>query len=974
MQRLQFSSRLWRLVSLWLCLALLTQLSPAPHMAAAGERPQPPATPPSSCELYPIALHTQTLAGVAAGTSIPNILNGTQPGAFGWLSWTGDGGEPTLVASLTPPGNSATYTNPSDPTDHVLSIGDRVRGRPGVANSKALRAALDRLTTVDITVPVWDTTAGSGSTTTYHVTNFARLRLSAYQLSDTDRIAARFLGYAACGDLPPPTPSCPIYAVHNQSSNDSQFLTIDPRDKRVATLGPLHKDYDIEGIDLHPRTQLLYATAGSDNRHGQDGYLYRVDTTSGALTPIGASGFHEVVALSFRSTDATLWGWSEGAGLIQIDPASGAGTLAYRSTKTIEALAWSNDGARLYAASGTKLSVYDPRAKTLTQIAENLPGATEALDMRPDGRLAGAIEGGDRINLFAYDVETLRVATSESIVTPYDDIASLAWPETCASDAPVASADAYSVDEDGVLRVPAPGVLSNDTSSSGVALTATQMSAPLSGTVTLNPDGSFVYIPRPNFNGSDSFSYQASDGQLSSATVIVRLTVNAVDDAPVAVDDAYRVDEDTTLSVPAPGVLANDSDREGDALAALLVTTPAHGAVTLNADGSFAYTPDPNFHDVDHFTYHTSDGTLTSLAATVTITVTPVITAPIGVDDAYRVDENTALDVAAPGVLANDSDPAGNLLTAVQLSGPFSGTLTLNPDGSLRYLPNANFSGADSFTYRANNGRLDSNSTTVRIAVTPVNGPPAIVSPPVTAAVAGQPYRYAVDAIDPDAGDVLTFALESSPDGMTIDGATGVIQWAPSVAQLVAHPVRLRVRDRAGLSDTQDFVVAVGDARKAPVAADDTYAVDEDKTLTLSSTGVLANDSDPNGGPLTATLVSGPVHGTLVLTPDGSFNYRPDAAHFSPVEHFSYTASDGTLTSNTATVTITVNPLPIIVPDVIGMAPPTATKTITEAQLTLGTVTTVDGAITLDMNSLPSAQGWTDMQCDATPNVAFVDA
>jgi RHS repeat-associated protein len=957
MRYLQISSRLCRLVSLFLCLALLTQLSPAPPIATAGQRPQPTSTAPASCELYPIALHTQTLAGVAVGTTIPNILNGTQPGAFGWLRWTGDSSETALAASLTPPGNSATYTNPSDPTDHILSVGDRVRSRPGVANSHAVRAALDRLKSLDITVPVWDTTAGSGSKATYHIVSFAQVRLTAYQLSGTDRISARFLGYATCGDPPsPPPPSCRIYAVHDESTNDSQFLTIDLRDKRVAPLGSLRKDYDIEGLDLHPRTQILYATAGSDNRHGQDGYLYRVDKATGAPSPIGRTGFSEVVGLSFRPTDATLWGWSEGAGLIQIDPTSGTGTLIYRSTKNIEALAWSNDGARLYATSGTKLLVYEPGKKSLTQIAKNLPGATEALDMRPDGRLAGGVDGSGRISIYTYDVTTLGVVASESIATSFNDIESLAWPESCATDAPVASDDSYSVDEDGVLSVPAQGVLSNDTNPAGGSLSAVLISGTLSGTLTLNVDGSFVYTPNPNFNGSDSFTYQAGDGRLGSNTATVRITVNPVNDPPTAADDSYTVDEDSILSVDAPGVLTNDSDPDGDTLSALLVNSPAHGHLIFNADGSFAYAPNPNYTGSDSFTYHASDGAATSNDATVTLTITPVTDAPLGVDDAYTMDENSTLTLAAPGVLGNDSDPKGRALSVVQEGGPFSGTLTLNSDGSLIYVPNANFSGADSFTYRAGNGSRESNLTTVRIGVGAINNPPAIVSPPTVTAAAGQTYHYAVDAADPDEVDTLTFALETGPDGMTIDPASGVVQWLLSAGETGVHAVALRVRDAAGLSDIQSYSLTVNND---PIALDDAYSVDEDGVLQVPSPGVLGNDTDLNGGALTASLVSSPLSGTLVFTSNGSFRYTPNPATFDGVDRFMYTVSDGSLISNVATVTIVVNPLPVAVPDVIGMAPPAATKTITESQLAVGQVTTVDGAITLNFDSLPSVQGWT---------------
>lgn len=151
-----------------------------------------------ACELYPIALHANSLEGVAVGDIIQDIFNGAQPGNFGWLTWTGDNSIPSLVTSLTPPGDSNTYINARNLDDHTVSIGDWVQGRPGVANAILVRDALDRLRTIDIMVPVWDEVEGSGANTQYHVSNFALVRLSEYQLPGENRITVRFLGYAVC--------------------------------------------------------------------------------------------------------------------------------------------------------------------------------------------------------------------------------------------------------------------------------------------------------------------------------------------------------------------------------------------------------------------------------------------------------------------------------------------------------------------------------------------------------------------------------------------------------------------------------------------------------------------------------------------------------------------------------------------------------------------------------------------------------
>ena len=129
---------------------------------------------------------------------------------------------------------------------------------------------------------------------------------------------------------------------------------------------------------------------------------------------------------------------------------------------------------------------------------------------------------------------------------------------------------------------------------------------PTHGTLTLNANGSFTYTPNANFNGSDSFTYKASDGSAESNVATVTIAVAAVNDAPVATDDSYGTNEDGHAGI-APGVLTNDTDVDGDALTAGLASGPAHGTLTLNGDGSFSYTPAANFNGGDSFTY-TGDG------------------------------------------------------------------------------------------------------------------------------------------------------------------------------------------------------------------------------------------------------------------------------------------------------------------------------------------------------------------------------
>jgi VCBS repeat-containing protein len=166
------------------------------------------------------------------------------------------------------------------------------------------------------------------------------------------------------------------------------------------------------------------------------------------------------------------------------------------------------------------------------------------------------------------------------------------------------------------------------------------------------------YTPDPNWHGSAWFYYNiGTTGSAHTEIAYVYITVNSVEDAPVAVDDAYPIDEDDILQVDATsGILANDYDGDGDPLTLQLISSPSHGSLLLNPDGSFTYTPDANWNGLDSFIYEISDGDQTD-TATVTITVNPVDDPPVAVDDYVTTDEDTPITI---DVLANDYDIEGD--------------------------------------------------------------------------------------------------------------------------------------------------------------------------------------------------------------------------------------------------------------------------------------------------------------------------
>ena len=186
---------------------------------------------------------------------------------------------------------------------------------------------------------------------------------------------------------------------------------------------------------------------------------------------------------------------------------------------------------------------------------------------------------------------------------------------------------------------------------------------------------------------------------------------------PVATADFYSTNEDETLSVAAPGVLENDTDFDSADLTVTGHGVTDNGTVIVNSDGSLTYTPDAGFSGADSFTYTVSDGQASD-SALVTIDVAPVNDPPLARNDTYfGAIAEVPFTIAAPGVLRNDDDPEGDALTALLPSPTVNGSLNLMPDGGFTYTANSDFAGTDSFTYKASDGALFSESATVTLNV-----------------------------------------------------------------------------------------------------------------------------------------------------------------------------------------------------------------------------------------------------------------
>lgn len=283
---------------------------------------------------------------------------------------------------------------------------------------------------------------------------------------------------------------------------------------------------------------------------------------------------------------------------------------------------------------------------------------------------------------------------------------------------PAVADDAYSVAEDSILTVPAPGVLGNDAPATTVSVDS-PVNTTGYGALTLNSDGSFTYTPNPDFNGNDMFTYKATDGVLDSSLATVQISVTPVNDPPAGAADSYDAITGSVLTVAAPGVLANDTDIDGDSLTAVLTTDATAGALVLNADGSFTYEPAPGTVS-DSFSYTPNDGTVSAPTAT-TVTLTVVAapnTSPVAVDDTATTPQLTPVTI---NLVANDTDAEGNLdpTSVVITSDPNRGGSVANMNnGTVIYTPRRGFKGTDIFTYTVSDTEgAVSNEAKVRVNV-----------------------------------------------------------------------------------------------------------------------------------------------------------------------------------------------------------------------------------------------------------------
>ena len=460
------------------------------------------------------------------------------------------------------------------------------------------------------------------------------------------------------------------------------------------------------------------------------------------------------------------------------------------------------------------------------------------------------------------------------------NIATVSIDVTAANDAPVAQDQSVSTAEDTALTIT---LVATDVD--GGSLDYAIVSGPAHGTLS-GTAPNLTYTPEADYNGNDSFTFQANDGSVDSNIAAVSITITAVNDAPVAEDQGVTTVENTALDI-----VLNATDIDGDSLTYAAVSQPSHGTLSGTAP-NLTYTPEENYFGADSFTFQANDGALDSNIATVSINVTAVNDAPVAQDQSVTTNEDTAVAI---DLVANDID--GDTLTYVVVNQPAHGTLS-GTAPNLTYTPAENYSGADSFTFQVNDGALDSNVATVSITVTAVNDAPVAQEQSVTV---NEDAAVAITLVATDVdGDSLTYIVVSQPVHGTLGGTVPNLTYTPSAGYTGNDSFTFKVNDGSVDSNLATVSITVTPVNDAPVAQDQKLSVDEDSKN--NPVKLMATDADDDS--LTYSIVTVPAHGTLTgKLPN--LKYNPADNYFGE-DSFTFKANDGALDSNVATVTITI--------------------------------------------------------------------
>jgi hypothetical protein len=384
-----------------------------------------------------------------------------------------------------------------------------------------------------------------------------------------------------------------------------------------------------------------YIWEASPGTSGNSAYLYTGLSGSGEKRSLIRFG------LDFLPDGAAVQ--SATFGIKEVSPGSGETITIYRITEP-----WS-EGEPTW---DNFVNNYDATVEWGSLVAA---GGPDALTANVTG-LVSAWADGEEPNYGLLLMNSAGQAIDRYASSETGYVARRPWLEVCyiVNNDPLAVDDETTTDEDTPVDI---NVLENDSDPDGDFLTVSDYddTSAEGGMVDCTSAGMCTYTPPVDFSGTDAFTYTASDGYGGTDTATVTVTVNPINDPPVAVNDSATAGEDTTVTIV---VTTNDTDVDGtiDPTTVTIVSGPSDGSVSVDpVSGDVTYSPDADYHGSDSFTYTVGDNDgATSNVATVTVTVAAVQDPPVAVNDSTTTDEDTPVDI---DVLANDTDPDGDTLT-----------------------------------------------------------------------------------------------------------------------------------------------------------------------------------------------------------------------------------------------------------------------------------------------------------------------
>jgi VCBS repeat-containing protein len=651
--------------------------------------------------------------------------------------------------------------------------------------------------------------------------------------------------------------------------------------------------------------------------------ISRAAIDAGDLTfdPVADANGNGYDSFGFKVNDGTAYSTAAYTQTIDVNSVNDAPTAANNTVATNE------DTDYTFVTGDFSFSDIDGDSLNKVQITSlpgngtlKLSGATVNLN---DEISVGEINAGNLDFVPAADANGVNYDTFQFKVHDGTAYSALAYTQTvdvtAVNDAPMAATDSTATDEN--VPVTTGDVLTNDTDAENDSLTITGFTQGAHGTVIDNGDGTFDYTPDNAFNGADSFTYTITDGNGKFDTATVNVTVNAVNDAPVAADNTVATHEDTDYTFVAGDF--NFSDTDGDALSKVQITSlPGYGtlelsgvAVALNDDitaadidaGNLTFTPAPDASGTgyDSFTFKVNDGSVYSDSAyTQTIDVNAVNDDPTAVNDAAVTTED--VPVTTGNVLINDTDTENDTLTVTGFSQGVSGSVVNNGDGTFTYIPNPDSNGLDSFTYTVSDGHGGTSTATITVTVHAVNDLPVatddtIVTSEDTPVSSANVLTNDID-LDGDALEIDSFTQPGH--GSVVHNGDGTFTFVPEANFHGSDSFTYTVSDTHGGTDTATVHISVNSVNDAPEAINDTATTDEDTSVTTEN--VLANDTDPDDDTLAVASFSQPEHGSVTYNGDGTFSYLPEA-NYNGDDSFNYILSDGSGGSDSATVNITVD-------------------------------------------------------------------